>query len=417
MNRSTVIAGVVLFTIIGTVAGGLWWWRVHKSQQDAAKQGFGEIPEFVQIVEARERNWQPTADLVGTVFSLRSVRLSNELAGRVREVKFDSGTLVEPGTVLMTLDDSTDRADLDAAQASVRVAEANVGVSDSRVALAKTEIRRLETAVAAAAAPAVDLDRAKSELQRLEADRQRTLAEVDQARARAAQVQTRIDKLSIKAPFRGRVGIRTVHDGQYLAEGSAVVMLEEIADKIYLDFPVPQEYLPRVKVGMVVNGQAAALGQEPLRLEVVAIDATVNNDTRNVRVRAVVDNRDGLLRPGMFVQIRVPVEAAKPYVVIPTTAVRRTSYADQIFVVVKGSIKGSDGKQAEELRAQQRFVKLGPTLGDDVVVLEGLKAGEQVASTGSFKLRDKALVMAAPPPAPPSPAGASTEKAAAETKP
>ncbi|MEK6703104.1 MAG: efflux transporter periplasmic adaptor subunit, partial [Planctomycetota bacterium] len=117
----------------------------------------------------------------------------------------------------------------------------------------------------------------------------------------------------------------------------------------------------------------------------VAIDASVNNETRNVRVRSIVDNKNGLLRQGMFVQVSVPVEAPSPRVVIPNTSLRRSSYGDQVFVVVAAEAPGM-------YRAKQRFVKLGPTVGEDVIVLEGVKAGDELATVGSFKLHDGALV-------------------------
>lgn len=390
MKRSSIIAAAAIFLGIGIIGGGLALYKVKSIQHAAAAGGGFEPAEAVQVVPVSEVSWQPMADLVGTVLSLRSVRVSNELAGVIREVKFDSGAIVEPGQVLVLLDDATDRADLAAAQSAVRVAEANINVVDARLKLAESEVVRMDTAAKANAVAAMEVDRTTSERDRIKADRIRLLAEVDQARAAVDQVQTRLNKKVIKAPFRGRTGIKTVHDGQYLAEGTPIVMLEEVADRIFLDFAVPQEYLVRVKPGMKVMATGALLGPEPVMIEVVAVDATVNNETRNIRVRCVVDNTEQRLRPGMFVQVRVPTEEPRPYVVIPSTAVRRTSFADQVFVVAAG-------EAPDKLRAKQRFVKLGASVGDDVIVLEGLKPGEQIAATGSFKLRDGALVMKAEP--------------------
>jgi membrane fusion protein (multidrug efflux system) len=305
-------------------------------------------------------------------------------------VNFESGAVVEKGDVLLTLDDASDRADLAAANASVRVAEANVEVMDVRISLARKELDRMQGAADAKAVAAMELDRSKSELQRAEADRERLVAEVDQAKAKVDQVNARLAKMVIRAPFRARAGLRSVHEGQYLAEGASVVMLEEVSEKIYLDFPIPQEYAPRVFPGLVVMATSDVMGPDPIRIEVAAVDAAVNNDTRNLRVRAVVDNKEGRLRPGMFVQIRVPVEEPREYVVVPSTAVRRASYADQLFVVGKGEKEG-DGPDVK--RVKQRFVKLGPTVGQDVIVLEGVKEGETVAATGSFKLHDGSKVM------------------------
>lgn len=390
MKRSSIIAAAAIFLGIGVVGAGLAWFKYSSIKAAAAAGGGFEPPQAVQVIPVTEVTWQPMSDLVGTVLSLRSVRISNELAGAIKQVKFDSGAIVEQGDVLVLLDDSTDRADLAAAQAAVKVAEANITVLDARLKLAESEVVRMETAAKSNAVAAMEVDRTTSERDRIKADRARLLAEVDQAKAAVDQVQTRLDKKTIKAPFRGRAGIKTIHDGQYLVEGTPIVMLEEVADRIYLDFAVPQEYLARVKPGVRVMATGAIFGPEPVAIEVVAVDATVNNETRNIRVRCVVDNTDQRLRPGMFVQVRVPVEETRPYVAIPATAVRRSSFADQVFVIVPG-------KTPEELRAKQRFIKLGAAIGDSVIVLDGLKPGEQIAATGSFKLHDGALVMKAEP--------------------
>lgn len=390
---STVLAAVALFVVIGGTAGGLWYYKKRADRKAAANAQHFEPAFAVQVAKSRTVSWRPMADLVGTVLSLRSVTVRNELAGRVVKVNFESGTVVEEGDVLLSLDDTTEQADLSAARASVRVAAANLEVMDVRLTLARSELERMEQAAASRAVAAMDLDRTRSELQRAEADRERLVAEIDQAKAKVTQVESRLSKMMIRAPFRARAGLRNVHEGQYLAEGTSVVMLEEVADKVYLDFPIPQEYAPRVHPGLTVMATSDVLGPEPVKIEVAAVDAAVNISTRNIRVRAVVDNTAGRLRPGMFVQIRVPVEEAKQYVVVPSTAIRRASYSDQVFVVGASS-KSED--PAGTLRATQRFVKLGPTVGQDVIVLEGVKEGEEVAASGSFKLRDGAKVMAAP---------------------
>lgn len=386
MKRSSAVAAGILFIGLVLAAGGLAFYK--KAEIDAASAGGPgyEPMEAVDIVTVEEKPWQPTSSLVGTVFAKRSVEVRNERAATVTEVNFESGSVVEAGQVILRQDDSTDRADLEAARAGIRIAEANVAEAEARIDIAERVLNRFNTTASNAIA-ATERDRAESDLNIAKAERQKWLAEVDSARARVAQVEAALAKLTIKAPFRARAGMRVVHEGQYLGEGAMVVALQEITDQIYLDFAIPQEYAPRVAPGAAVMATGALLGPDPVRIEVVALDATVNNATRNLRVRAVVDNSKGLLVPGMFIQIRVPVEDAKPYVMIPSTAVRRSSYADAVFVVEP------DEKGA--MRARQRFVKLGQAVGDEVIVAEGLAPGEKIAATGSFKLRDGVMVMPA----------------------
>ena len=372
------------------VGGGLAYVKHKQNLGEKNAEPQPEPATAVEVVNVGEITWQPTSDLVGTVLALRSVSVSTELAGVITTIGFDSGGVVEQGAVLLSMDDAEDRANLAEAESTVKVTEANVGVADTKLRLAETELRRMGDAVRMKAMSDIDLDRASAELDRSKADRTRLVAEVEQAKARVAQVATKLAKRLIKAPFRARAGLRNVHEGQYLAEGASVVQLQEIADTINLDFAIPQEYLPRVAPGVVVKATGALLGPEPVDIRVVAVDAVVNNSTRNIRIRTVVDNKDDRLRAGMFIQVRVPVDDARQYIAIPRTALRRTAYADQVFVIERG-------EDPKSLRAKERLVTLGPTLGDSVIVLSGLKAGEQVATAGSFKLRDGGLVTASGP--------------------
>lgn len=409
MKRTSVMAGVGMFAAIGLVAAGLAM-KKRAMLAEAAAAPAMEPPMAVAMAEAKSTSWQPTADLMGTVFAWRSVTLQNEVGGLVRFVGFESGQVVEAGQVLVRLDDTTETAELRTAEAAMRVAQADVSVSDTRLRLAESEFRRQDEAARSKAVSALELDRAKAEVQRMTAEQLRAQASVEENAAKVARVKTQLEKYVIVAPFRARVGLRAIHQGQFLSPpmgsfGTPIATLHEVSDNIYIDFPVPQEYLGRVREGMVVMGVLEAEGGPggggpgaPIRLEVAAVDAAADNATRNVRVRAMVDNRDGRLRPGMFVKLRVPTDQARSFVVVPVSAVRRASYADQVFVVKDVQEKGPDGKPQARLRASQRFVKLGPVIGDDVIVLDGLKAGERIAASGSFKLREGALVMEAPPP-------------------
>jgi membrane fusion protein, multidrug efflux system len=261
-------------------------------------------------------------------------------------------------------------------------------VAESRVKLAETNVRRVAQAVQAKATSEADLDRAEAEVDSARADIERVHAEVDQAKSRAEQTRVALAKKTIRAPFRARAGLRNVHPGQYLAEGTSVVMLQGIDENIYLDFAVPQEQLFRVRLGDTVLATSAVFGNETVEIKVVSIDATVSPSTRNVRVRGMVKNPNELIRPGMFVDIEVPIGDMVQYTTVPISALRRASYGDHVFVLQAGD-KG-------DLRAKQRFVKIGPILGESVVIADGLTLGEEVATSGSFKLREGLLVNRAP---------------------
>lgn len=389
MKAGPIIATCALVATLGSVALGVKYWKSRqlKKEQESAHAG-GPPPEPVELTSVGSTTWQPTADLVGTVFAIQSVTLRNETAGVVKSVGFDSGQLLQEGDVLVKLDDSTEQADRAAAAASVRVAEAEVVSSDVRIRLAETNLNRLTKALAAKAVADAEVDTARAELDRAKADRDRAVSAVDQAKSRVQQVQVAIEKKTIKCPFKARAGIRSVHPGQYLAEGADIVGLQGVSDKIYLDFAVPQEYAAQASPGMKVMAQSKIMGDQPVPIEVLALDATVSMTTRNVRIRGRVDNPNERLRPGMSVDVRVPVGPPVEYAVVPSAAIRRASFGDHVFVIVAG-------EQPSSLVAKQRMIKTGPLIGSDQIVLEGLKVGEQIAGAGSFKLRDSAGVIPA----------------------
>jgi membrane fusion protein, multidrug efflux system len=349
------------------------------------------------------------SDLVGTTFAIQSVRLSNEVAGRIVQVNFESGQVVEQDQVLITLDSSSERADLAAAEASVVVAEASVrsaraslGTAQASLDLAHAQMRRLEPAAAARAASQSDLDRARADLDRARADMDvyqmaiaKADAEVLQSKARVDQIRALLAKMTLRAPFKARTGLRNIHPGQYIGEGTVLAELQMLSPSIYVDFAVPQEHASKAQPGMTVLATSSALSgssssasgsTEPVKIEVVAVDATANPATRNVRIRAIVDNPGERLKPGMFVDVRVPIAEEREYTVVPMTAVRRAAFGDHVFLI-------ENGEAPDSMIAVQRFVTLGPPVGNELIVLEGLKPGDRIAGAGSFKLRDKGPVM------------------------
>jgi membrane fusion protein (multidrug efflux system) len=217
-----------------------------------------------------------------------------------------------------------------------------------------------------------------------------------------AEAEATLSKKVLVAPFKAMAGLRNVHPGQYLSEGQAMVGLQSVDEDIFLDFAIPQEHLDKVRVGAVFESKTSVTATGELPITVVAIDAAANYDTRNIRVRSVVPNADGRLRPGMFVDVQVPIAQHTPFPSIPMTAVRRAAYGDHVFVIEPGEAG---------LKATQRFVKLGPTQESDVLVLDGLKPGERVAGAGSFKLFDGSTVIEGGAPAGGPPGAPSTASA------
>ena len=276
----------------------------------------------------------------------------------MHRVALRPGQIVEPGAVLVALDVSVEEAELKAQQAQAD--------------LARTLLARTERMAERKAASAIELDQAR--------------AEHDVALAQIARTKAIIARKTIRAPFRARVGMADVHVGQFLDAGTELSTLQGVADGAHVDFTVAQAVAAGLRAGQTVS-IVAADGATPLVARIVAVDARVDPTTRNATVRARIEDVDRAPAPGASVRVQVPVGAARTAVVVPATALRKGPEGDHVFVLAAGQ----DGKT----RAQLRKVRSGPVLGDEIVILDGLRAGEQVAASGSFKLRESALVAVA----------------------
>jgi membrane fusion protein, multidrug efflux system len=220
------------------------------------------------------------------------------------------------------------------------------------------------------------------------AELDRATAEHKQAAARVGEIRATIERKQIKAPFAGVLGIRQVNLGQYLNGGAPVVPLQS-QSPIYVNFAVPQQQVREMKVGGEVAVTAQGLPGEGPAGRISAIDSVVDAATRNVQVQAQLENRDGRLRPGMFVEARVRTGETSRILALPASAVHYAPYGDSVFVV--SDLEGPNGTRFRGVR--QQFVKLGRTRGDQVAVVSGLRPGEEVVSSGAFKLRNGAAVL------------------------
>lgn len=348
-----IAAGALLGTVVLIAAGlaALKVVAVQRASAEAANQP--EPVEAVTAARAVSQEHRETATAIGTVLALRSITLRNELAGTVSDVRLTPGRVVASGELLVALDVSVEKADLEAEQA--------------QAALAQTTFERLSRLRESGAASQEELDQAR--------------AERDVAEAQIARTKAIIARKTIRAPFPARVGIADVHVGQYLNEGTQLTTLQGVADAAHVDFDVSQDVAATLRQGESV--QVVADGGKALPARIVAIDARVDPVTRNATVRARIDG-DETPSPGASVRVEIPVGAAVPAVLIPASALRKGPAGDHVFVLSAGE----DGKT----RAHVRAVTSGPIVGDDVVILGGLEADEQVAASGSFKLRDGVLV-------------------------
>lgn len=347
---------VALIAVVAAVAVGLGLWKWQSLRGNAVADA--EMPETVATITTQSRPYRPTTTAIGTVIALRSVTLRNEVAGTVASVALDSGTVVEAGAVLLRLDTSVEEADLAAQQAEA--------------ALARRRLERMQQLVQKKATSVESLEQAQ--------------AQHDVLVAQIGRTRAVIARKVMRAPFRARVGIADVHPGQYLEEGTLLTTLQGVDDAVHVDFTVSQQ----VAAGLRGNSEIEIIDTAPIAARVLAVDARVDPATRNATVRARVDTAQAQARalaPGASVRVRIPGAEAREAIIVPSSALRRGPEGEHLFVIATDA-KGTS-------RAQLRRVRAGTVLGDEVLIESGLKAGERVATAGSFKLRDNALVILA----------------------
>jgi len=375
-----IIAIGLSLVVIGVLAGTKYAQISSLIHFGQAAQAAGPPPEAVGTAVAKGGAWESVLEAVGSVATARGVTISNEIPGVVHAIRFESGAKVRAGQVLVELDAGVERAQLASLQARRDLATNTA-----------TRTRRLE---AGGASTKAQLDADEAQLKTVSAD----------AQALEAQIQ----KKTLRAPFAGKLGIRSVNLGQYLNPGTAITVLESL-EAVYIDFTVPQQEVARIPVGTPVR--IVLPGTQPpqtLAGQIAAIDPNVDPVTRAVKLRASVrdDEKNGdKLRPGMFVNVSVVLPERANVVFVPATAIMRAPYGNSVYIVedrksdpsgsmtgtMTGAMTGPDGKPAKI--ARQQFVRVGMSRGDFVAIEEGVTAGQEIVMLGAFKLRNGAPVM------------------------
>jgi membrane fusion protein (multidrug efflux system) len=325
----------------------------------AAASSFQPPPEAVTTLVAQEAQFPSTLKAIGSVAPARGVTVSADLPGIVSEISFESGTAVRAGALLVRLDTRQEQAQLAAAEAALELARLN-------------RDRAADLLPKGIIAPA---------------DHDRAVAEHKQADGRVGEIRATIERKQIRAPFSGILGIRQVNLGQYLTGGSPVVALQSL-DPIYVNFAVPQQQVGSLRLGRELRVDIEGASGGELRGRISAFDSVVDEATRNVNVQATFANHEGRLRPGMFVEVLLELGAPQRVVALPASSISYAPYGDSVFVV--DDLKGPKGETYRGVR--QQFVKLGPSQGDQVGIVSGVKPGEEVVTSGVFKLRNGAAV-------------------------
>jgi membrane fusion protein (multidrug efflux system) len=318
-------------------------------------------PQTVSTMVAASTEWRSQIEAVGSVRAVNGANLSAQVAGTVSAVHFQSGADVKKGDLLLELESADDVAHLEALKATAAMAQLTY---DRDRTLVKTNAVSQQTA---------DTDESN----------------LKNAKALVAQQQALVDYKFVRAPFAGRLGIRQVDLGQYLAAGTAIVTLQQL-DPIYVDFYAPQQSIAQLKVGQAATAKVDTYPNRHFEGKILAINSLVDAATRNVLVRAEFANKDGFLLPGMFATVDIDTGAPQKYVTLPQTAVAYNSYGDIVYLVED---KGKDANGKPQLVARQTFVTTGATRGDQVAIVKGVKDGDTVVTAGQVKLRNGTPVL------------------------
>ena len=349
-----------MLVVVAVLLGSLGFVKFRQIQ-NAIAQGasFQPPPTAVTTIVAQKETWPTTLDIIGTAQAIQGVTVSADLPGTVAKIHFDSGQWVHEGDILVELDTRQEQAQLAEVEAQRDLARINYGRTQQLVNQGVM---------------------AKTEFDNVTAQQKVTEGQVGEIRATIA-------RKTIRAPFSGVLGIRQVSLGQYLAAGQAIISLQSL-DPIYVNFGVPQQTIGQVGIGRTLRITSNDLPGLQFTGRVTALDSVVNESTRNLQVQTTLSNSQNKLRPGMFVQVSVGLGADTPVIALPASAINYAPYGDSVFVVT--DLKDDKGKTYRGVR--QQIVKLGGSRGDQVGVVSGINPGDEVVTSGVFKLRNGAAV-------------------------
>jgi len=351
---------ILMLAVLIALLGGLGFVKYRQVEAAIAMgTSFQPPATAVTTVVAHRETWPSTLSVIGTAAAIQGVTVSADLPGTIDKIHFESGQWVREGDVLVELDTRQERAQL-----------ANL---EAQRDLARVNYDRAQELVKAGVISRSDYDSASAQQKATE--------------AQVGDIKAAIARKTIHAPFSGVLGIRQVSLGQYLAAGQAIVSLQSLSP-IYVNFGVPQQDTPKVIAGHVIRVTNSDLPGMAFTGRITALDSVINEQTRNIQVQSIVTNKDNKLRPGMFVQVELPLGQPREVVPLPASAINYAPYGDSVFVVV--DMKDAKGNTYRGVR--QQVVKIDGSRGDQVAIVSGLNPGEEVVSSGAFRLRNGAPV-------------------------
>jgi membrane fusion protein (multidrug efflux system) len=351
---------ILMLLVVAAILAGLGFVKYRQIETAiAAGSSFAPPPTSVTTVVAKRETWPSTLSVIGTAAAIEGVTVSADLPGTVDKIHFESGRSVHEGDILVELDTRQERAQLANLEAQRDLAHIQYGRSEQLVKAGVIS---------------------KSEYDNATAQQKATEAQV-------GDIKAAIARKNIHAPFSGKLGIRQISLGQYLAAGQTIVSLESL-NPIYVNFGVPQQDAPMMAIGRSLHVTSTDLPGVVFYGKITALDSVVNEQTRNIQVQATFQNPGGKLRPGMYVQVELPLGKPRDVIPLPASAINYAPYGDSVYVVT--DLKDPKGKTYRGVK--QQVVKVEGSRGDQVAVISGINPGDEVVSSGVFRLRNTAPV-------------------------
>lgn len=360
MKKWMAIMLLIAIALFGSVIG----FNLFKQKMIAQYMANRPEPEFpVTAMVTKAQDWVPTIEAIGFIEPNQGVTLSTELAGTIDAITFESGKPVKADQLLLSLDSTVERANLRASQA--------------KLPAAKAKFDRFQNLYKTSAISKEQLDEAEAAYRSLEAD--------------IESLKATIARREVRAPFSGVVGLRNVFLGQYLQPGTDIVRLEDTS-VMRLRFTVPQTDISKIKLGQTIKINVDAYPQTQFDGHITAIEPAVNFQSGLIQVQADIPNNDGQLRSGMFARASIILPTVKDQIVIPQSAISFTLYGQNVYVLKEGEETDKEGNKVKVLRAKQVVVKAGERRGNDVHVLSGIQAGDQIVLSGQVRLSNDTKV-------------------------
>jgi membrane fusion protein (multidrug efflux system) len=353
---------VIMLVALAVVFGGIFGFQLFKAAMIKKFIGaMGSPPQTVSAIKAGYSEWQSKVEAIGSLRAVLGADLSLEVAGVVDTITFNSGDDVAQGKQLLKLRAGDDAARLESLQAMAELSEITYERDQKQFKMQAVSQATLDT----------------------------DSANLKNAKAQVAQQQAILDKKILRAPFDGQLGVRVVDLGQYLSAGSVIVTLQAL-DPIFVDFFVPQQSVDQLRLGQTVTVKVDAFRDKTFTGEISALNPKVDTGSRNLQVRAVLQNPEHKLLPGMYATVDIAIGAPQNYITLPQTAISYNPYGDTVYVVDN---KGAEANGKPQLIARQTFVTAGATRGDQVAVLKGVGEGDTVVTAGQIKLHNGSAIL------------------------